>query len=94
MVTGRQKLRSHKQKETRSTLIPSILALEESGFSVRVSYFGAGLRYWAIRGEEVYESDSPEALLGISKLVELRGQEWQASDEEIRSIAQRHPLLA
>jgi hypothetical protein len=82
-----------KRVHASNTLIPAILALEQAGFAVNVSYSKDGPNYWAVRGEETYEGDSPESILGMLKLVELRGRDWQAKDEEITKTSDRHRLL-
>jgi hypothetical protein len=80
--------------ETSNTLIPAILALEQAGFVVNMGYAKNGPMFWATRDETTYEGSSPEIVLGLVKLMELRGQDWQASDDEVRAVSERHRLLA
>jgi len=72
-----------------NTLVPAILALESSGFVVSVE---DAETFKATRGDEVLVAGSPEALLGLVKLVELRTWSWQATDDEIEAVASRFSL--
>jgi hypothetical protein len=74
-----------------NTLVPTILALERAGFVVTSDDDGETVS--AVRGDETYTADSPEALLGLVRLVELNGWNWHASDEEIDEVSARHPWL-
>lgn len=72
-----------------NTLVPAILALERAGFVVSVN---EERLFVAARAEDVFIADSPESVLGLIKLVELRGQAWTATDAEIEDTIRRFAL--
>ena len=73
------------------TVVPALLALEALGFHVEVSA-GDDSVYRATRGDESYLADDPVTVLGLVKLVELRGWDWGASDADVAAALQRFPL--
>lgn len=72
-----------------NTLVPAILALEKAGFVVSVNEEGL---FMATRGEDAFIADSPECVLGLIKLVDLRGRAWNATDAEIEDTIRRFDL--
>ncbi|MEU7138849.1 hypothetical protein ABZ942_05305 [Nocardia sp. NPDC046473] len=66
----------HKIAHGGNTLVPAILALAAAGF--RMTEQGA-----LLVATGTYVADDPVALVGLVKLVELRGWSWQANDEEV-----------
>jgi hypothetical protein len=46
----------------------------------------------AVRGEDSFIAPDPVALLGLIRLVELRGWKWAATDAEIENTLQRSEL--
>ena len=75
-----------------NTVVPAIRALEDAGFTVSVRETSGAQVVEATRGEDVYAAEDPVAVLGLVKLVELRGWKWQASDLEIAESLRRHKL--
>ena len=74
-----------------NTVIPAVLALESLGFTLSTE----GVEDpWmrAVRGEDSFIAPDPVALLGLIRLVELRGWEWGATDAEIERALQRPEL--
>jgi hypothetical protein len=69
-----------------NTVVPAVLALEAAGY--RVSKLNDDL-FEATSLDGSYVADDPVALLGLIKLVELRGWTWRASDSEIDSVLAR-----
>ena len=65
--------------------IPAILALESMGLTVTPSVIGAEqeMSWQATGGGNAYSAEDPITLLGLVKLVEIRGEDWKASDDEI-----------
>ncbi len=76
-----------------NTLVPALLALERAGFVIAAQLVAGNQLLSATRHDEVFHADTPEALLGLIKLVELRGWQWQASDHEIEDTRSRYPWL-
>jgi len=66
--------------------VPAVLALEAAGY--RVIKLNDDL-FEATSLDGSYVADDPVALLGLIKLVELRGWTWSASDSEIDSVLTR-----
>jgi hypothetical protein len=68
-----------------NTIIPAVLALEAAGFAVsqEAAYVVAQ------RGDDVYVADDPVTVLGLVALVQARGWEWGASDDEIDRVLPR-----
>ena len=80
-------------KDNARTMVPAILALEEAGFSVRVVRHEGGRNWWFAESDvlELVASD-PLKLLGLAKMHELRGDGWEAPDEEAHAVMGRHKL--
>jgi hypothetical protein len=75
-----------------NTVVPAILLLEKLGFTLTVEKSDEREQVRATRGEEVYLADDPVAVLGLVKLVEGRGWDWQPLDAEIQSTLKRHAI--
>ena len=75
-----------------NTVVPALLALEELGFVVTVEKSGDAELFRATRGDETYVAEDPVAVLGLVKLIEMRGWEWQPSDVEIDEVMRRYKL--
>ena len=75
----------HKITEGGNTVVPAILALQAAGF--RVSERGEELV--AVSTAGTYVARDPVTLLGLVRLVEIRGWSWQASDTEIDATLER-----
>ena len=73
-------------------MVPAILALEELGFSVSIEKVDTGEVVRATRGDEAYSADDPVAVLGLVKLVELRGWKWHAADADLERVMRQHRL--
>ncbi len=70
-----------------NTVVPAVLALEAAGY--RVSKLNGDLFEATSVDGSNYVADDPVALLGLIKLVELRGWTWRATDSEIDSVLTR-----
>jgi hypothetical protein len=75
------------------TVVPAILALEALGYRVRIERTADGDRCQAIRDDEVYVATDPIEVLGLVKLIEVRGWDWASSDDDLDAAFRRHPLL-
>jgi len=75
-----------------NTVIPALLILEKLGFVIRIEAAEGDERVRATRGDETYLADDPVALLGLVKLIEERGWEWQPDDAEISAAIERYEL--
>ena len=69
-----------------NTLIPCYLALRWLGFTVTKKLINGEESWSAENDSGIFSGDDPCQLLGIIKLVEINGEEWQASDIEIRNF--------
>ena len=68
------------------TVVPAILALEAAGFRVRE--LGGDL-FEATSPAGSFVADDPITLLGLIKLVEVRGWSWTATDDELDRVVTR-----
>ncbi|MBI1852821.1 MAG: hypothetical protein HYR85_20970 [Planctomycetes bacterium] len=75
-----------------NTVVPGLLALEQLGFVVTVIRDSSGERISARNGDVVCEADDPIAVLGLARLLEIRGDDWRATDAEIDAAFARHAL--
>jgi len=75
-----------------NVVIPSILALENLGFSLSVKESANKKTFLAVRDLETYVADDPLSLLGLIKLIELRSWEWRATDSEITDVFQKYQI--
>ncbi len=71
-----------------NTVVPAILALESLGYAVEVNAGGVT----ASDGVRGFSADDPVAVLGLVKLIEVRSEQWRASDVEIEEVIERHGL--
>jgi hypothetical protein len=69
-----------------NTVVPSVLALEAAGF--QVEQIGEDLLRAASPTGRYVAADQLE-LLGLIKLIEVRGWSWQATDSQIDSVLER-----
>ncbi len=67
-----------------NTMTPAYLTILSRGYSVRSE---GGLMF-AERAENSFAADGPVALLGLIAMAEVRGEAWQASDEETDNFVQ------
>ncbi|MGW1339468.1 hypothetical protein ACWCOV_00330 [Kribbella sp. NPDC002412] len=67
-------------------VVPSILALQAAGFSGRTNRRGPSAG-GVPTGR--YVAADPLELLGLIKLIEVRGWSWQATDSQIDSVLER-----
>ena len=74
-----------------NTVVPAFLALEALGFLLEVTN-GERPACRATRDGESYVADDALTVLGLVRLVELRGWDWAATDAEINAALQRFPL--
>lgn len=76
-----------------NVMVPALSALEELGYSVSSSRDFDGERTFIARREDhTFTAADPVALLGLVKLVEVRGWEWQATDTEIEEKLRQYRL--
>ena len=75
-----------------NAVVPALLALEQLGFVVSVEKGAATELFRATRGDETYLAEDPVGLLGLAKLVEMRGWNWFADDSEIDRVMRRYGL--
>jgi hypothetical protein len=75
-----------------NTVVPALLTLERLGFEVHVDRAGDRRFIRATRGEETYVGDDPIEVLGLVKLIEIRGWEWMPGDSEIEESMRRYGL--
>jgi len=65
-----------------NVMTPAYLAILSKGYSVRLQN---GLML-AERGGNSFAADGPVPLLGLIAMSEVRGEGWQATDEEIEQF--------
>ena len=75
-----------------NTVVPGLLALESLGFRISVERTGDREHFRAKRGEESYLADDPIAVLGLVKLIEVRGWGWQAADADLDRVLRQYEL--
>ena len=72
-----------------NTVVPAILALEEMGMVIDVRADHVIATSPAVQ----FIADDPVAVLGLVRLLELRGADWMAKDEDIAAAFERFPNL-
>lgn len=67
-----------------NTVVPTILLIRQLGYSLTIDkqkgLFRAG------NGGNSFEAEDPLMVLGLIKLIEMKGDNWKASDKEIEDI--------
>ena len=74
-----------------NVVIPSIRALLDLGFEV--SQIKATGEFTATKNGNRFSAEDPVALLGLIKLYECRGENWQLSDDDLSELGKRYNLL-
>ncbi|ROU06816.1 hypothetical protein D9T17_11925 [Lysobacter enzymogenes] len=71
-----------------NTLAPASAALRQQGYAVERH---PQLPGWLVarKGEDAFLAESPVELLGLIAMVQLRGERWEASDQELADYLQR-----
>lgn len=64
-------------------MAPCWSVLRELGYAVTIEHTASDELWIAQRGEVKLQASDPCALLGLAKLVEMRGESWRVSDEQI-----------
>lgn len=72
-----------------NTIVPCIVTLEELGCTVENQTLGEQETWTAKKDGEDFFATDPCQLLGLIKLIEMRGVTWQASDEQIDEYFER-----
>jgi hypothetical protein len=75
-----------------NTVAPTILALEGLGFVISIEHVGGQELVRAVRGDETYVADDPVAVLGLVKLIEIRGWQWGAAEPELERVIRQYKL--
>ena len=73
-----------------NTVVPAILVLEQLGFTLRVENNGELLV--ATRQGETYSAEDPVTVLGLVKLIEVRGAEWKPTDAQVDATLEKYNL--
>jgi hypothetical protein len=72
-----------------NTMAPCWVALEELGYAISTVRVQDTEMWIAEKEGESLQGNDPCMLLGLAKLVELRGEDWQASDGQVEEFLQR-----
>ena len=65
---------------TGNTEVPAYLAIVSKGYDVECT---EGDRWSARNGQHHFIAEGPMELLGLIAMIECRGENWRAEDEEI-----------
>lgn len=74
-----------------NTEVPAYLALVDLGFKISVRNLEKGAQIWtAAKNDLQVSGESPLELLALIKLIECRGENWKASDDEINDFLSKY----
>ncbi len=75
-----------------NVLIPAYLTLKQKGFVVRWDKStDSEQEYWyAEDATREFIADGPVALLGLIAMHEIRGDDWEANDDEIQEFLEKY----
>ena len=76
-----------------NVVVPAFLALQQRGYSVRrdsQSSFSHEPLWHAERAGVHLTAEEPLSLLALAAIVESRGAEWRATDEQIESFMREY----
>ena len=74
-----------------NTEVPAFLALKELGYDISVVDNEDRSQLWtATKDDTQFSGSGPLELLALVKLIEIRGDKWPASDEEIEEFASKY----
>ncbi|HTE20950.1 MAG TPA: hypothetical protein VK689_21505 [Armatimonadota bacterium] len=75
-----------------NVLTPAYLALQQRGYAVRTEKTGTEDELWFAETEaRRFVAGDPLSLLGLVAFYETRGDDWQATDEEIVAYLSLYP---
>lgn len=76
-----------------NVLVPSYLALGQKGYRIWREASASEAEWWVAEGPlGRFSAEDPLSLLGLVAMAETRGDEWEASDEEIDAyLTKFHP---
>lgn len=66
-------------------LAPALSILQQLGYTV-TREMHAERQYCAENDKYVFSADDPLTLLGLVKMYEIRGPNWQPNDEEVQRL--------
>ena len=70
-------------------MVPCVVTLEELGYTVTNQILDEQETWVAKKDCEDFFANDPCQLLGLIKLIEIRGENWQASGEQIEDYFAR-----
>ncbi len=74
-----------------NTEVPAYLVLLELGYEISVKDLADRTQFWtATKGNTQVSGEGPLELLGLVKLVECRGEDWKANDNEIEDFVSKY----
>lgn len=74
-----------KVSEAGNVIIPAYITLQQKGYILECMHAGSDddLVSWkATKGSDEFNASDPLSLLGIIAMIEHRGENWKATDEE------------
>jgi len=72
-----------------NTMAPCYYALRELGYTVKNNRSGETETWYAEKEGQKLAAMDPCMLLGLAKLIEMRGRQWRVSDEQIDEFLNR-----
>jgi hypothetical protein len=69
---------------TGNTVVPAILLIRQMGYSLMVNKEKGYC--FAEKNGNSFRADDPVMVLGLIKLYKMKGEHWNASDEEIETV--------
>jgi hypothetical protein len=74
-----------------NVIIPAIKTIGELGYKYSIEKEGDLCS--AEKDGNTFVAEDPIAVLGLIKMYEVQGNQWQVSDEEIATISRKYNLL-
>jgi hypothetical protein len=72
-----------------NVLIPAIKLIKELGYQLKFE----NNCFTAERNDDIFTAEDPIYLLGLIKLIEIRGENWRVDDDECEKIGKEYEIL-
>jgi hypothetical protein len=75
-----------------NTMVPAYLVLAAKGYEVSIVSGQASFWWTAQKGEDSFSAKNPLELLGLIAVAETRGEDWLATNAEIKTFIEKYDL--
>jgi len=79
--------------EAANTILPTLYCLEELGFTISKKQLNHYEVWVAVKDDIELQSRNIETILGLAKLVEMRGKDWALDEENFDRLIKKYKFI-